>query len=33
MEMELVGLKKKGKKNESFVKFKESSVFLDKILD
>ena len=33
LEMELVGLRKKGEKNEAFVKFKDSSVVLDKILD
>ena len=33
MEMEVVGLKKKGKKNEALVKFQDSSIFLDKILD
>ena len=33
MEMELVGLGKKGEKNEAFVKFKDSLVVLDKILD
>ena len=33
LEIEVVGLRKKGEKNESFVKFKDSSVVLDKILD
>ena len=33
MKMEVVGLSKKGEKKDSFVKFKESSVVLDKILD
>ena len=33
LEMEVVGIRKKGEKNESFVKFKESLVLLDKILD
>ena len=33
MEMEVVGLRKKGEKNDAFVKFKDSSVVLDKILD
>ena len=33
LEMEVVGLRKKGEKNESFVKFKDNSVVLDKILD
>ena len=31
--MEVVGLKNKCKKNDAFVKFKDSSVVLDKILD
>ena len=31
--MEVVGLRKKGEKNEAFVKFKDSLVVLDKILD
>ena len=31
--MEVVGLSKKGEKKDSFVKFKEISVVLDKILD
>ena len=31
--MEVVGLRKKGEKNDAFVKFKDSSVVLDKILD
>ena len=31
--MEVVGLRKKNDKNESFVKFKDNSVVLDKILD
>ena len=31
--MEVVGLEKKGEKNETFFKFKDSSVVLDKILD
>ena len=33
MEMEVVGLRKKAEKNDAFVKFKDSSVFLDKSLD
>ena len=33
LEMEVVGLRKKGEKNDAFVKFKDSSVVLDKILD
>ena len=33
MKMEVVGLSKKGEKKDSFVKFKESSVVLYKILD
>ena len=33
MEMEVVGLRKKGKKNETLVKFQDSSIVLDKILD
>ena len=33
LEMEVVGLRKKGKKNETFVKFKDNSVVLYKILD
>ena len=33
LEMEVVGLKKKGKKNEALVKFQDSSIVLDKILD
>ena len=33
LEMEVVGLRKKGKKNEALVKFQDSSIFLDKILD
>ena len=33
MEMEVVCLKMKGEKNDSFVMFKDSLVFLDKILD
>ena len=33
LEMEVVGLRKKDEKNESFVKFKDNSVFLDNILD
>ena len=33
LEMEVVGLKKKGKKNEALIKFQDSSIFLDKILD
>ena len=33
MEMEVVGLRKKGEKNETFVKFKDSLVFLDKIFN
>jgi len=31
--MEVVGLKKKGKKNEALAKFHDSSIVLDKILD
>ena len=31
--MEVVGLGKKGKKNEALVKFQDSSIVLDKILD
>ena len=33
MEMDIVGLRKKGEKNEAFVKFKDSSIVLDNILD
>ena len=33
LEMEVVGLRKKGEKNNAFVKFKDSLVVLDKILD
>ena len=33
LEMEVVGLKKKGKKNEALVKLEDSSIVLDKILD
>ena len=33
LEMEVVGLKKKGEKNDAFVKFKDSSFVLDNILD
>ena len=33
MEMEVVGIWKKGEKNDSFFKFKDTSVFLAKILD
>ena len=33
LEMEVVGLRKKGEKTNSFVKFKDISVVLDKILD
>ena len=33
LEMEVVGLRKKGEKTDAFVKFKDSSVVLDKILD
>ena len=33
MEMEVVGLRKKGENNEDFFKFKDSSNVLDKILD
>ena len=33
LEMDVVGFRKKCEKNETFVKFKESSVVLDKILD
>ena len=33
LEMEVVGLRKKGEKNDAFVKFKDSSVVLDKNLD
>ena len=33
LEMEVVGLRKKGEKNEAFFNFKDSSVVLDKILD
>ena len=33
LEMEVVGLRKKGEKNEYFFKFKESTFVLDKILD
>ena len=31
--MEVVGLRKKGKKNEALGKFQDSSIVLDKILD
>ena len=31
--MEVVGLRKKGKKNEALVKLQDSSIILDKILD
>ena len=31
--MEVVGIKKKSETNESFVKFKDNSTVLDKILD
>ena len=31
--MEAVGLRKKGEKNDALVKFKDSLVVLDKILD
>ena len=31
--MEVVGLRKKGDKNEAFFKYKDSSVVFDKILD
>ena len=33
LEMEAVGLRKKGEKNNAFVKFKDSLVVIDKILD
>ena len=33
LEMEVVGLRKKGEKNDAFVKFKDCSIVLDKILD
>ena len=33
MKREVVGLRKKGEKNDALVKFKDSSVVLDKILD
>ena len=33
LELEVVGLKKKGKKNESLVKLQDNSIVLDKILD
>ena len=33
LDMEVVGLKKKGKKNEALAKFHDSSIVLDKILD
>ena len=33
LKIEVVGLSKKGEKKDYFVKFKESSVVLDKILD
>ena len=33
LEMEVVGLRKKGGKNESFVEFKDILIVLDKILD
>ena len=33
MEMEVVCIRKKGEKNDAFVKFKDSSVVLGKILD
>ena len=33
LEMEVVGLRKKGKKNEALVKLQDSSIVLDKILD
>jgi len=33
LEMEVVGLRKKGKKNETLVKLQDSSIVLDKILD
>ena len=33
LEMEVVGPGKKGEKNDAFVKFKDSLVVLDKILD
>ena len=31
--MEVVGIRKKSEKNDALVKFKDNSVFLDKILD
>ena len=31
--MEVVGLRKKGEKNDDFIKFKDNSIVLDKILD
>ena len=33
MEMEVVGLRKKGEKNDALVKFKDNSIVLDNILD
>ena len=33
LEIEVVGLRKKGEKTDAFVKFKDNSVVLDKILD
>ena len=33
LEMEVVGPRKKGEKNDAFLKFKDSSTVLDKILD
>ena len=33
LEMEVVGLRKKGEKVDAYVNFKDSSVVLDKILD
>ena len=33
LEMEVVGIRKKGENTDSFSKFKDSSVVLDKILD
>ena len=33
MELEVVGLRKKDKKNEALVKLQDSSIVLDKILD
>ena len=33
LELEVVGIRKKGKKNEALVKLQDSSIVLDKILD